>query len=147
VVGVVTRALYGAVAIFGGLLLAGCTASAPMAYRPPVMPYGWHTCPGDNCAPTPDYPLPSSAAPDQQPSAQPPMQHSWGRTPAPVTQPNPPPVINDSPVPLPVSDPLPLRPVDPDPPVPDFSRHVTVVPPPPVDATDCTGWWRICHLY
>jgi hypothetical protein len=49
----------------------------------------------------------------------------------------------------PVNVPLPpLRPVDPDPPAtapyfPMPSRPLT----PPADATECWGYWRICHFY
>jgi hypothetical protein len=50
------------------------------------------------------------------------------------------------PVTSPVSDPPPLRPVVPDPPPRQFLPPVTFLAP-PADATDCTGWWRICHLY
>ena len=42
-------------------------------------------------------------------------------------------------------DPPPLRlPVAVDP--PRFLPPVTLLTP-PADATDCTGWWRICHLF
>jgi hypothetical protein len=45
----------------------------------------------------------------------------------------------------PIRDP-PLRPVDPDPPALQSQQFVSPLTPPD-DATDCTGWWRICHFY
>ncbi len=65
----------------------------------------------------------------------------------------PPPVSAPSPsystratAPPPVSDPPPLRPVDPGPSPLRFWPSVTFLTP-PADATDCTGYWRICHFY
>jgi hypothetical protein len=58
-----------------------------------------------------------------------------------IAMPAPPPV-NDPPLP-------PLRPVDPDPPAPAprlFPMPSTPLTP-PADATECWGYWRICHFY
>jgi hypothetical protein len=54
-------------------------------------------------------------------------------------------VMRPVPAPPPIRDP-PLRPVDPDPPALQFPQFVSPLTPPD-DATDCTGWWRICHFY
>jgi hypothetical protein len=58
----------------------------------------------------------------------------------------PPPVDVDPPAaPLPVkNDPPPLVAIEP--PALRFPPLVTPLTP-PADATDCTGWWRICHAY
>jgi hypothetical protein len=104
--------------------LAGCTASAPVAYQPPVrlpvmVPYGWHSCPGGFCAPSPIYPLPSPAP------ANPPVAQSPPPAPAPEPEPyRPEPAAFEPP---------PLRPVDPPESYPDDSS--------------CVGWWRICHFF
>jgi hypothetical protein len=123
--------------ICGGLLLTGCTASAPSdtLYGAPQtasvnVPPGWAYRNGGYYPPvTPPVVVPVPAPDDVRPPAWrsfiPPAQAETRQS----------------------VDPPPLRlPVASDPPGPRFLPPVTLLTP-PADATDCTGWWRICHLY
>jgi hypothetical protein len=116
------------------LTLGGCTDSLL-----PYTPIYTHR------APAPDGWVPLPGAND-------PMPLGAGSRPAPVLPPvNAPPPPSYSFVPheqtVPVNTaPSPLRPVDPGPSPLRFLPSVTFLTP-PADATDCTGWWRICHLY
>jgi hypothetical protein len=126
------RALGGIVPAFAAMTLAGCTASvAPATYSAPQtapVPPGWAYRNGGYYAPPPvvaPVPAPDDARPPARRSFIPPAQ---AETRQPV-------------------DPPPLRlPVAGDAPGPRFLPPVTLLTP-PADATDCTGWWRICHLY
>jgi hypothetical protein len=114
--------------------LAGCTASVQpdTLYSVPKtapVPPGWAYRNGGYYAPVaPPVVVPVPAPDDARPAA----RHSF----IPPAQAE----IRQLPV-----DPSPLRlPVAVDP--PRFLPPVTLLTP-PADATDCTGWWRICHLY
>lgn len=120
------------------LALAGCADSVP-PYTPiytataraalGVGPDGWAYRNGGTYAPPIGYSRPAPVVP---PVSTPPPSYS---------------VIPRAQAPVPVSDPPPLRAVAPDPPSGlRFLPSVTFLTP-PTDATDCTGWWRICHLY
>jgi hypothetical protein len=111
------------------LVLAGCTASMPLSY--PIQSKGtggtWPIYP----VPPPDrqtpiIPNPTGIIPLRPPAAPPSVE---GNAPA------APPVKNDPP-PLVAIEPPALR----------FPPLVTPLTP-PADATDCTGYWRICHFY
>jgi hypothetical protein len=53
--------------------------------------------------------------------------------------------MHPAPVPPPIRDPPPLRSIEDDPPAIAVAPLVTPLTP-PADATDCWGWWRICHF-
>jgi hypothetical protein len=117
--------------VITGVALAGCTASIPVQryiYTAPA-PNGWSYRDDGTYAP-PVAPPPPVFSPPVSP---PPRSYSFiPRAPA------APPPVNDPPPPL--------QPVAPDPPALRFLPPVTFLTP-PADATDCTGWWRICHFY
>jgi hypothetical protein len=106
-----------------GVALGGCTATAPMQQYPMTWNApGSYYAPPRYYAPPPNYPALVQPGP-----VSPPLSARLASPP-----------VNDPPPPL--------RPVDPDPPAPRFLPPVTLLSP-PADATDCTGWWRICHFY
>lgn len=118
-----------AMPVIAGVALAGCTNSPP-PYTPiytTTAPDGWPYRNGGTYAP-PVAPPPVVSPPVNPPSP------SYSFVPhAPAAPP-------------PGNDPPPLQPVAPDPPALRFLPPVTFLTP-PADATDCTGWWRICHFY
>jgi hypothetical protein len=99
------------------LVLAGCADISPQA--PLFTPAPW---PSVNAKPAPPTFLPPVSRPRF--SLVPPTEAA-------------PPVKRDPP---------PLVALAPDPPALRFPPLVTPLTP-PADATDCTGWWRICHAY
>jgi hypothetical protein len=112
-------------AAVAAITLAGCTAAAPpAASRNPYVPPGWTYWNGGYYAPPP-------APAPQLPAS---------RYPEPTS------VNIPASVPPSIRDPPPLRAVDPDPPVFRSPPPIPLLSP-PADATDCTGWWRTCHLY
>jgi hypothetical protein len=110
------------------LWLAGCTSYQPVEQYPAWSGGGY----GGTIIPSPSYrPSPSYSPP----SAPQPSGGSWL---VPRAEAEEPPPLR------PVSPPE-LHPVDPDPPALRFLPPVTLSPP--ADATECIGWWRICHFY
>jgi len=106
------------------LALAGCTDSSPIPpytymYTPPARE-GWPYRANGTYTPPVAYPRPGSSSPP-----------SYSLIPRAEAA---------------LAIPPPLRPVAPDPPRMGFLPPVTFLTP-PADATDCTGWWRICHFY
>jgi hypothetical protein len=123
------------------LLLAGCTASQPVAYQQPMpryyddgpvlRPTWWNSGPGGYSAPAPPAPPPYYAPPAQAappptyipnviPRAEAAEPYRPTYTPTPAAAPNPPPTYSPRPLP-------------------------TVTYPPPA-SSDC-GWWDPCHLW
>jgi hypothetical protein len=133
------RFVHGLTIIMALLLLAGCTASQPVAYQPVQQPYLWHSGPGGYYVHSPygndRYVAPSPYAPPAQ--AAPPPTYIPNVIPrAEAAEPYTPPSL--------AQPYTPAAAVQPDPP-PTPLRAVEAPGERPVDSS--CGWWRLCNFW
>jgi hypothetical protein len=130
----------GIVPVLAALVLAGCTGSEPPRYAPNLNEWPVPSYPngGGYYAPVPPRTVarPPFAPPHRDEDKQPPRAAPSPAWSAPVSHeavtaraPAAPPSASSSP--------------SGDTGIPSFGTPLT----PPADATECTGYWRICHFY